>query len=58
MNMNEEQLMAIVGRLYVGTILRDNELRRLNGLVGEYERAARSRSDDGDDEKADAAEES
>ena len=40
MQMTEEQLMAVVGRLYVGTLVRDNELRRLNGLVNEYERAA------------------
>lgn len=44
--MTEDQLMALIGRLYVALQLKDNELRRLNGLVNEYERAARTVVDD------------
>jgi len=39
--MDEDQLMALIGRLYVGTVLRETELRRLNALVYEYEAAAK-----------------
>lgn len=41
MQMTEDELMTIVGRLYVGTILRDRELARLRTLVSEYEVIAR-----------------
>jgi hypothetical protein len=50
--MNEDQLMALVGRLYVGQVIRDNEVRRLRGLLDQYESAARGPlvDDEGDDE--------
>lgn len=35
--MNEEELMALVGRLYVGTVLRDNELKRLRKSIADVE---------------------
>jgi hypothetical protein len=48
--MTEDQLMALIGRLYVSIQLRDTELKRLNGLVNEYERLARHPDDESDDE--------
>lgn len=53
--MNEDQLMALIGRLYVSVQVRDNELRRLNGLVNEYERLARQPDDEADDETQEAS---
>jgi len=40
--MSEEQLLAIVGRLYVTVTIKDNEIRRLQQLVAAYEDQARS----------------
>jgi hypothetical protein len=56
--MNEDQLMAIIGRLYVSNTLRDNELKRLNGLVNEYEARARTHDDAQDDVKENPNDES
>lgn len=39
--MDDEKVFAIVGRLYVGLTLRDNEIRRLNGLLVQYEQNAK-----------------
>jgi hypothetical protein len=47
-NLTEDELMALVGRLYVGTIVRDRTIAELNAVVGEYDRLARA-TDDGPD---------
>lgn len=49
MQMTEDELMTIVGRLYVGTILRDRELARLR-LELTQEMTIRHRRDDGVDD--------
>lgn len=38
--MNEEQLMVLIGRLYVASAMRDAEIKRLTALIAEYDAAA------------------
>lgn len=48
MTMTEDELMAVVGRLYIGTLVRDRELARTRAALSEYENVARMRSDEPD----------
>ena len=50
--MTEDQLFALVGRLYAAVTSRDNEIKRLTALIAEYEARAQGSEKDTD---ADAA---